>query len=274
MAELIQGYTEGDCALATALQEKGPLKGQKLAFFIECVRGRITSKDVEIRPVHIMQVIKESLSAGLDPSGSDIYAFLMKDKRGEEHLTLGVTIDGWARLLDNRNCSFRFESLSRAKIRDRTFDSELKCIITKPGGASSEWVTSYAEARTSNPLWVEQPQQMMQVRALARCARVAVAMGAIYELDEAKAWFEHPENRPSVAPRVVVEEEKKQESALALPEKTGAEDGGMAELQAELEKVRACKTRDEARKVFAASPLRTNTEFVKEATLIAKDLEN
>lgn len=273
MAELIQGYTEGDCALATALQEKGPMKGQKLAFFIECVRSRITSKDVEIRPVHIMQVIKESLSAGLDPTGSDIYAFLMKDKRGEVHLTLGVTIDGWAKLLDNRHCSLRFESLARAKIQGRPFDSELKCIIKRPDESSVEWVTSYAEARTSNPLWVEQPQQMMQVRALARCARVAVAMGAIYDVDEAKAWFERPENRPFVVPRVVVEE-KKRESAPALPEKTGTEDGGMAELQAELEKVRACKTRDEARKVFAASPLRTSTEFVKEATLIAKDLEN
>lgn len=266
MSEIIQGYTEGDCALATALQDKGPMKGQKLEFFLGCVRSRITSKGVEIKPIHVMQVVKESLSAGLDPTGSDIYAFLMKDKRGEEHLTLGVTIDGWAKLLDNRNCSFRFESLARAKIQDRTFDSELKCIITKPGGATSEWVTSYAEARTSNPMWTEQPQQMMQVRALARCARVAVAMGAIYELDEAKAWFEHPETRPAVVPRVV------EDTAPALPDKTG--DTDMEELKAELEKVRACKTRDEARKVFAASPLRTNTEFVKEATLIAKDLEN
>lgn len=276
MTEIIQGYSEADQAVAIQLQDKGAMKGQKLQFFLECVKNNITTKGITIEPQHVMMVIKEALAMGIDPTGRDIYAFLMKDKQGKINLTFGVTIDGWARILDKRHCSFEFKSKAKGKVGDKVFDSELECIISVPekdGVRRVPWTTCYNEARTSNPLWGTMPQQMMQVRALARCARMALSMG-VYDVDEAKAFFEQSTSAVQVAPAIEVAQPVEPPSLMNKAKDTLMQDlEPKLSLESELAVLRKCKTKEEARKCYASSPLRSDPEYQRQAIIIANEME-
>lgn len=185
-AELIEGYSKDDYALAEQLKASSCLRNIDTGTFIRKVASRISvNKGAKLTPHHVMSVIGDALSYGIDPASTDVYAFLRGDI-----LTFGVTIGGWAKILDARGCSWKFKTLRYGKKNGTMFPLVLECTIAKPSGQRCSWTVNYDEAVTSSPVWSQQPTQMMQVRALARCARIACGLGAVYSVDEAKAFWE------------------------------------------------------------------------------------
>lgn len=254
----LQGFAPADFAVAEQVKASSCLKALDTPLFIRKVAERINARGTKVTPYHVMSVIRDAAAYGIDPASKDIYAFLQRSG-GEDVLTFGITIEGWARILDARGCSWKFKTLNRGEINGHVFPTELECIIKKPNGTSCSWVVSWEEANTGSKNWREAPLHMMQVRALARCARVACGMGAVYSVDEAKAFWESSpksEHKPAVQAEVVQEE-------TAEPDVTAA-----------LEAMNNAHSRDELRSVFLQLPpiLRANQEIRQASIKLANEL--
>lgn len=282
---LPESYSEDELALISLCQKVSEMEGINPVFYVSQVVKRITSYK-PITKEQVLAVITMANKYGIDPTSTDVFAFVVRGKNGRpDTFTMGLGISAWAKILDARHCSFRFEILQYSQFTNEAeetivYPAVIKAVITRPDGSSGEWIVNYSEVAGGNPLYRSEPTQMMQVRALARCARVMCGLGSVYDVAEAKAFYEsswHVSKAETLAAKVKAPSLPQKQNTAVLPQSTVTDaETDTGELEAELQKLNGAKTLEEARAIFRDSPLRGNEAFrtaAVEATARFRDAE-
>lgn len=156
---------------------------------VSLVKEKIRIKNGEaITPVDILEVLKTSVSAGIDPTSNDIFAFKSKGV-----LSVGISKKGWAKILDSRkgSCVYEYGPLvnGRTKVSPKVYEY-VAATITRADGTIVTGPRVYADEFNSNTgAWVSNPKTMLTVRAFTQACALAYGIGA-YDEDEAKEIYD------------------------------------------------------------------------------------
>lgn len=176
---------------------------------VSLVKEKIRTRQNEpVTPNDVIEVLKTSVSAGIDPTSSDIFAFKSKGT-----LSVGISKKGWAKILDARkgSCVYEYGPLvdGRTKVSPKVY--EYVCAtITRADGTVVTGPRVYAdEFCTNTGAWASNPKTMLTVRAFTQACALAYGIGA-YDEDEAREIY----NR-NTAPTIA----QKASESLALEHK-------------------------------------------------------
>lgn len=153
------------------------------------IKNRISGGDSKsITPLDVVEVLKTAVSAGIDPTSNDIFAF-----KSRGNITVGISKKGWSKILDNRKGSVEYEYGPIIKGQTTRHPVHYEYVAAKITRADGSFVTGprvyYDEFNTDNGAWRTNPKTMMTVRAFTQACAIAYGIGA-YDEDEAKEIYD------------------------------------------------------------------------------------
>ncbi len=163
----------------------------KLTISIEAVysltKDKIaTSRGQSIQPIDVVSVIKTAVSAGLDPTSDDVFAF-----KSSERVIVGISKKGWSKVLDSRKASinFNYGPLLPAAVGQKSHYEWVSAVITKHDGCKIEGPRVYNdEFDRRKDVWLSNPKAMLVARAFTHACAMAFGIGA-YDEEEARGIF-------------------------------------------------------------------------------------
>ena len=178
----------------------------KLSLSIDAVytmiRDKIAvAKGQEVRPMDVITTLKVAVSAGLDPTSDDVFAF----KTGD-HVIVGISKKGWSKIVDSRKASVSFTYGPEIPPRGPRAPSRFEWVavsIKKADGSQVDGPRVYSdEFDQGRGVWTTNPKSMLATRAFTHACAIAFGIGA-YDEDEARSIFtsNHPET-PQEQPQV------------------------------------------------------------------------
>lgn len=220
-----------------------------------------SAPDVKVNLADVMNVIRLSVSMGLDPILGGIWAF--KDKDGR--LVTSVSKKGWQQAVaSQKNCagiSFKDNGVLLKKVVNRivgnkTLKKEVlyyestTCVVQKKladGSVCSFEGTAYhdEEFDASKPTWLQRPKRMLQSRAMTIAISNAYGWGA-YDKEEFEELLVSQDIRTEKATVAVEDSTNQNQEDLLLENKTTKEDL--------IEQMNRAVTRKELVAVFKKAP--------------------
>lgn len=187
-------------ALATGLSGVAPAYAEeiqkcvangKLSLSIEGVYSLVkdkiaTTRNQAVQPIDVVTVIKTAVSAGLDPTSDDVFAFKSSDR-----VIVGISKKGWSKVLDSRRASisFNYGPLLPAQVGQKSHYEWVSAEITKSDGSKIEGPRVYNdEFDRKRDVWASNPKAMLVARAFTHACAMAFGIGA-YDEEEARSIF-------------------------------------------------------------------------------------
>lgn len=163
----------------------------KLSLSIEGVYSLVkdkiaTTRNQSIQPIDVVTVIKTAVSAGLDPTSDDVFAFKSSDR-----VIVGISKKGWSKVLDSRRASisFNYGPLLPAQVGQKSHYEWVSAEITKSDGSKIEGPRVYNdEFDRKRDVWASNPKAMLVARAFTHACAMAFGIGA-YDEEEARSIF-------------------------------------------------------------------------------------
>lgn len=163
----------------------------KLSLSIEGVYSLVkdkiaTTRNQAIQPIDVVTVIKTAVSAGLDPTSDDVFAFKSSDR-----VIVGISKKGWSKVLDSRRASisFNYGPLLPAQVGQKSHYEWVSAEITKHDGSKIEGPRVYNdEFDRKRDVWASNPKAMLVARAFTHACAMAFGIGA-YDEEEARSIF-------------------------------------------------------------------------------------
>ncbi len=163
----------------------------KLSISIEAVysltKDKIaTSRAQQVHPIDVITVIKTAVSAGLDPTSDDVFAFKSSDR-----VIVGISKKGWSKVLDTRKASisFNYGPILPAAVGQKSHYEWVSAVITKQDGCKIEGPRVYNdEFDRRKDVWQTNPKAMLVARAFTHACAMAFGIGA-YDEEEARGIF-------------------------------------------------------------------------------------
>ena len=163
----------------------------KLSLSIEGVYSLVkdkiaTTRNQAVQPIDVVTVIKTAVSAGLDPTSDDVFAFKSSDR-----VIVGISKKGWSKVLDSRRASisFNYGPLLPAQVGQKSHYEWVSAEITKSDGSKIEGPRVYNdEFDRKRDVWASNPKAMLVARAFTHACAMAFGIGA-YDEEEARSIF-------------------------------------------------------------------------------------
>lgn len=163
----------------------------KLSLSIEGVYSLVkdkiaTTRNQAVQPIDVVTVIKTAVSAGLDPTSDDVFAFKSSDR-----VIVGISKKGWSKVLDSRRASisFNYGPLLPAQVGQKSHYEWVSAEITKHDGSKIEGPRVYNdEFDRKRDVWASNPKAMLVARAFTHACAMAFGIGA-YDEEEARSIF-------------------------------------------------------------------------------------
>lgn len=163
----------------------------KLSLSIEGVYSLVkdkiaTTRNQAVQPIDVVTVIKTAVSAGLDPTSYDVFAFKSSDR-----VIVGISKKGWSKVLDSRRASisFNYGPLLPAQVGQKSHYEWVSAVITKHDGSKIEGPRVYNdEFDRKRDVWASNPKAMLVARAFTHACAMAFGIGA-YDEEEARSIF-------------------------------------------------------------------------------------
>lgn len=151
--------------------------------------------DDGVTPMDVVEVLKTAVSAGIDPTSTDIFAFKSRDV-----LSVGISKKGWSKILDNRKGSVEYEYgpllEGKNKLAPKVYEY-VSAKITRADGTVVTGPRIYSdEFNTGKGAWLTNPKTMLTVRAFTQACALAYGIGA-YDADEAEEIYIKNEPAPT-----------------------------------------------------------------------------
>lgn len=174
----------------------------KLSISIEAVynltKDKIaTSRAQQVHPIDVITVIKTAVSAGLDPTSDDVFAFKSSDR-----VIVGISKKGWSKVLDSRKASinFNYGPILPAAVGQKSHYEWVSAVITKHDGCKIEGPRVYNdEFDRRKDVWLSNPKAMLVARAFTHACAMAFGIGA-YDEEEARGIFNENNSSRRAAP--------------------------------------------------------------------------
>ncbi len=191
----------------------------KLSISIEAVynltKDKIaSSRGQSVQPIDVITVIKTAVTAGLDPTSDDVFAFKSSDR-----VIVGISKKGWSKVLDSRKASitFNYGPLLPAAVGQKSHYEWVSAVITKHDGCKIEGPRVYNdEFDRRKDVWLSNPKAMLVARAFTHACAMAFGIGA-YDEDEARGIFNENNSARRTAP-VKMQAAAATESIPTLPQ--------------------------------------------------------